>query len=140
MAAEDIISAFLKRIQLDRFLPEVFNVVRHKRADSAADDNIAVVAHTQVIDGDCEIIEVVVKDSAVAGIPRRQFLKKFHQIAAGEIREYLGRTISIQAAIASAIAAFPVGDDAHMSEFGRVGMGTGEDLAIIHESAAYAAA
>lgn len=68
MAAEDVVSAFFEWIELDGFLTEIFDVIRHERADSTADNDVAVVAHAQIIDGNCQIIQIVVKDSAVSRI------------------------------------------------------------------------
>lgn len=68
MTDADEISVLFKRIQAQGFLPDQIDVVGHVRTHVSAEDNVAVVAHAQIVDRDSQMVYIFFKNILISPI------------------------------------------------------------------------
>ena len=64
-AAEYIRRRFLERASPGNHFPEFFQVIIQIRAHVAAEDNIAVIVHPQIIDGNGQVVQILMKGRSI---------------------------------------------------------------------------
>ena len=97
---------------------EVFHVVFHIGSDVAAEDNLAVVEHPQVVDGDGEMIEIGIETGAGCGVSGLEQGEEVFEIAIRQGVEQSGVADGVEAADLPAVAARSVeGIDQKMAHF-----------------------
>ena len=80
-------------------------------------NDITIKTHLQIVYHDCQIFQILLKDSLKAFITALQFIEEETDITSGEIREDLLRTICIHTASLSAITFPSAWIKCHVAEF-----------------------
>lgn len=127
-------------VPLGQHGPEALAEFLHERANMAADDDVAVKAHVQVVDRNGEVLQVFLPQRALGRVAGTQAVKERGEAPVGALGEHPRRAVGVQAAAFPAMAGPSAGDEGGMPELPGAQMFAGAERAAGHDRAADAAA
>ena len=106
-------------------------------SDVAAEDNVVVEDHMQIIDDDSQMFQIGVPDRTIVRIVLLKSEKEIFQPSAGQIREESGGTVGIDAAGFSAVTRFSIGNQSHVTGFSTAESIAWKQIAIVKDGTAH---
>ena len=106
-------------------------------SDVAAEDNVVVEDHMQIIDDDSQMFQIGVPDRTIVRVVLLKSEKEIFQPSAGQIREESGGTVGIDAAGFSAVTWFSIGNQSHVTGFSTAESIARKQIAIVKDGTAH---